>query len=182
MLTKSIVMSVLLIMPVALAAGPAAAKSWQDEHGKGKNEYDYKEEYKRTKHGYKYKWQDGNCKYEYKTDKHGYKEKRKCKGGAHYTGGPPPWAPAHGYRHKHQTGAEIVFDSHLGVYIVAGRTNIYFHDGWFLRIRSGNWEVSASLDGQWKARSSDRVPPGLRSKHHAKKPKARGRGAANSKW
>ena len=96
--------------------------------------------------------------------------------------GPPSHAPAHGYRHKHQTGVEIVFDSHLGVYIVAGKTDIYFHDGWFLRIRSGNWEVSASLDGQWKARSSDRVPPGLRSKHHAKKPKARGRGAANSKW
>ena len=33
MLTKSIVMSVLLIMPVAFAAGPAAAKSWQDERG-----------------------------------------------------------------------------------------------------------------------------------------------------
>ncbi len=96
--------------------------------------------------------------------------------------GPPSHAPAHGYRHKHQTGVEIVFDSHLGVYIVAGTTDIYFHDGWFLRIRSGIWEVSASLDGQWKARSSDWVPPGLRSKHHAKKPKARGRGAANSKW
>jgi hypothetical protein len=77
---------------------------------------------------------------------------------------------------------EIVFDSHLGVYIVAGTTDIYFHDGWFLRIRSGIWEVSASFDGQWKARSADWVPPGLRSKHHAKKPKARGRGAANSKW
>ena len=96
--------------------------------------------------------------------------------------GPPSHAPAHGYRHKHQTGVEIVFNSHLGVYIVAGKTDIYFHDGWFLRIRSGIWEVSASLDGQWKARSSDWVPPGLRSKHHAKKPKARGRGAANSKW
>ena len=55
MLTKSIVISVLLIMPVALAAGPAAAKSWQDERGKGKNEYEYKEEYKRDKDGYKYK-------------------------------------------------------------------------------------------------------------------------------
>ncbi len=80
-----------------------AADWWKDESGKGKREYAYKEEYKRTQHGYKYKWQDGNCKYEYKTDKHGYKEKRKCKGGAHYTGGPPPWAPAHGYR-AHQRG------------------------------------------------------------------------------
>ena len=78
----------------------AAADWWKDESGKGKREYAYKEEYKRDKHGYKYKWKDGNCKYEYKTGKHGYKETRKCKGGARYTGGPPPWAPAHGYRYK----------------------------------------------------------------------------------
>ncbi len=102
MLTKSIIMSALLIMPVAFAAGPAAAKSWKD--GSGKNRYEYKEEYKQTKHGYKYKWQDGNCKYEYKSDKHGYKEKRKCKGGARHAGGPPPWAPAHGYRAQQRGG------------------------------------------------------------------------------
>ncbi len=93
--------------------------------------------------------------------------------------GPPSHAPAHGYRHKHRSGAEFRFDSHLGVYIVEGQTEIYFHDGWFVRIRSGIWQVSATLDGQWKARSAEWVPSGLRSKHHAKK---RGRGAANSKW
>ncbi len=96
--------------------------------------------------------------------------------------GPPSHAPAHGYRHKHHSGAEFRFDSHLGVYIVLGHTEVYFHDGVFVRIRSGIWQVSATLDGQWEARSAEWVPPGLRSKHHAKKPKARGRGAANSKW
>ncbi len=96
--------------------------------------------------------------------------------------GPPSHAPAHGYRHKHQTGAEFQFDSHLGVYIVEGNTDIYFHDGWFVRIRSGIWQVSAALGGPWEPRSAEWVPPGLRSKHHAKKPKARDRGAANSKW
>ena len=96
--------------------------------------------------------------------------------------GPPSHAPAHGYRHKHETGAKIVFDSHLGVYIVEGKTDVYFHDGWFVRIRSGIWQVSATIDGQWKTQSTNWIPPGLRSKHHAKKSKARGRGAANSKW
>jgi len=96
--------------------------------------------------------------------------------------GPPSHAPAHGYRHKHKTGAEFRFDSRLGVYIVVGHTNVYFHDGWFIRIRSGIWQVSATLDGQWKAQPDNWVPPGLRAKHHAKKPKARGQGAANSKW
>ncbi len=51
----------------------AAADWWKNESGKGKHEYEYKEEYKRDKHGYKYKLKDGNCKYEYKADKNGYK-------------------------------------------------------------------------------------------------------------
>ena len=96
--------------------------------------------------------------------------------------GPPSHAPAHGYRHKHPSGAEFRFDSRLGVYIVGGQADIYFHDGWFVRIRNGVWQVSVTLDGQWKARSADWIPPGLRAKHHARSPKARGRGAANSKW
>ncbi len=57
MLTKSIFMAVLLTVPAALATGPAAADPWKDESGSGKYEYK-EEEYKRDKHGYKYKWQD----------------------------------------------------------------------------------------------------------------------------
>ncbi len=114
MLTKSVFMAVLLAVPVALATGPAAADPWKDESGNGKYEHEYEREYKhkeerkRDRHGYKYEWQDGNCKYEYKKGKHGYKEERKCKGGARYTGGPPPWAPAHGYR-AHQRGAQTAY-------------------------------------------------------------------------
>lgn len=87
--------------------------------------------------------------------------------------GPPPHAPAHGYRRKHQGGAELVFDAPLGVYVVVDQTEIYFSDGWFIRFRNGGWQVSASLGGPWKPRDADRVPPGLRETHHAKK---RGRG------
>jgi surface antigen len=114
MLAKSIFMAVLLSVPVVLATGPAAADPWKDESGNSKYardyereykyEYKYKEERRRDRHGYKYEWQDGNCKYKYKKGKHGYKEERKCKGGAHYTGGPPPWAPAHGYRARQGRG------------------------------------------------------------------------------
>ena len=93
MLTKSIFMAVFLAAPVALSAGPAAADPWKDESGKGKQEYEYNDEYKRE-------YRSGDCRYEYKEDKHGYKEERKCKGDVHYTGGPPPWAPADGYRRK----------------------------------------------------------------------------------
>jgi hypothetical protein len=49
-------------------------------------------------------------------------------------GAPPPWAPAHGYRAKHQylyyPSAEVYFDT--------GK-NVYFY------YRSGQWEVSAHL-------------------------------------
>ena len=96
--------------------------------------------------------------------------------------GPPAHAPAHGYRHKHQSGSEFRFDSHLGVYIVLGHTELYFHDGLFVRIHSGIWQVSASLNGPWKPKTTEWVPPGLRSKHHAKKSKGRGRGAAKPAW
>ena len=96
--------------------------------------------------------------------------------------GPPSHAPAHGYRRKHQSGAELRFDSSLDVYIVVGLTDVYFHDGSFIRIRSGIWQVSATLDGPWKPRAAEWVPPGLRSKHHAKKPKVRNRRPAKAAW
>lgn len=96
---------------VVASSNVAVADPWKDESGKGwkqkhgkykKNKkYKFKEEYKRGKGGYKYERDDGNCKYEYKEDKHGYKEERNCKGGNRAAGGPPPWAPAHGYRGTH---------------------------------------------------------------------------------
>ncbi|MFQ5585276.1 MAG: hypothetical protein ACE5GF_00390, partial [Thermodesulfobacteriota bacterium] len=42
--------------------------------------------------------------------------------------GPPPHAPAHGYRHKHRHGVELMFDGGLGVYIAVGLSGIYFHN------------------------------------------------------
>lgn len=50
-------------------------------------------------HGYEY--EAGGCKYERKWERGGYKEEYKCEHGSELTGGPPPWAPAHGYRRKH---------------------------------------------------------------------------------
>jgi hypothetical protein len=48
--------------------------------------------------------------------------------------GPPPWAPAHGYRAKYQyhyyPASQVYFDNGRGLY--------FYYDG-------GNWRVSASL-------------------------------------
>ena len=47
---------------------------------------------------------NGNCRVSYKYGRHGYEEKWKCTGPGHFQPGPPPWAPAHGYRKKHGGG------------------------------------------------------------------------------
>jgi hypothetical protein len=78
--------------------------------------------------------------------------------------GPPPWAPAHGYRHKHQ-GADLQFDSRLGVYVVLGHPEHYFHVKWFYRWADGSWHVSTSMNGSWETVNIKRVPSKLRAKH-----------------
>lgn len=96
--------------------------------------------------------------------------------------GPPPHAPAHGYRHHHQ-GAKLAFDSNLGVYVVVGYPDRFYADGHFLRLHAGSWHVSSSLLGPWTPSPSRFVPPGLRSTHpsnakrgkHKKQPPAKGR-------
>lgn len=88
--------------------------------------------------------------------------------------GPPPHAPAHGYRHKHRhqgQDLELVFDSDLGVYIVVGVPDRYYWNGYYLRIDADQWYASVNLDSEWEPRSDDSLPPGM--KRHKKHPKAK---------
>ena len=107
--------------------------------------------------------------------------------------GPPPHAPAHGYRHKQKraNGAdlELVFDSEMGVYVVVDIPDRYYWDGHYLRFEDGRWSASVDLDGGWESRSDDSLPPGLRKKvtaKHGKPSKARKKheshGAAKGDW
>jgi hypothetical protein len=90
-------------------------------------------------------------------------------GGDH---GPPPWAPAHGYRRKHQRAyqshpdtVDMVFDSGLGVYVVVGIPNYYYWDGVYLRIDAGNrWYRAPYLDARWDPCPPDALPGYLREK------------------
>jgi hypothetical protein len=80
--------------------------------------------------------------------------------------GPPPWAPAHGYRHKHhQDGVQLVFDSGLGVYVVVGQPYHWFHHDHYYWLRDGEWHRSQHIGGPWVVTAVDAVPPGLRRKH-----------------
>lgn len=97
-----------------------------------------------------------------------------CNYGAGY--GPPPHAPAHGYRDKHRHGQRLVFDAALGVYVVAGLPYHYFHDGHYYRFHGGIWEASVHPKGPWRHISKKRLPPGLRKKGPGGGPPHGGRG------
>ncbi|MDH3216188.1 MAG: hypothetical protein OEN01_07845 [Candidatus Krumholzibacteria bacterium] len=80
-------------------------------------------------------------------------------------GGPPPHAPAHGYRHKHHKGVTLVYQSSLGVYVVSGRSHHYYHRDRYYRSHGGVWEVSVHINGPWQSVSHHKLPPGLQKKH-----------------
>ncbi|HEX9641048.1 MAG TPA: hypothetical protein VGB13_07020 [Candidatus Krumholzibacteria bacterium] len=82
--------------------------------------------------------------------------------------GPPPHAPAHGYRHKLGDGNQLRYDSGMKIYIVVDRADHYYDDGFYFRFRSDSWEMSASLSGEWAAASTSKLPKALRKhkKHH----------------
>ena len=85
--------------------------------------------------------------------------------------GPPPWAPAQGYRRRHERAyqsradtVDLVFDSALGVYIVVGIPNYYYWDGVYLRLDAGRWYRAPYLDARWAPCPAESLPGSLRSK------------------
>jgi hypothetical protein len=100
--------------------------------------------------------------------------------------GPPPHAPAHGYRRKLPAGVEVVFDSASGVYVVVGLEKHFWLDGHYYRFCNRQWEASVSIGGGWIAIGEERLPAGLRgkykAKHASKSHPGRGWGLATKKW
>lgn len=95
--------------------------------------------------------------------------------------GPPPHAPAHGYRAKHD-GCDLRYDRTVGCYVVVGYTDYYYNDGFFFRYASGNWQVSAHVGDGWAAVETTRVPDPLVVKYQAKsKGKGQGKGKGNKR-
>jgi hypothetical protein len=90
--------------------------------------------------------------------------------------GPPPHAPAHGYRHKHhRDGVDLVFDTKVGVYVVVGHVDHWFFDDHYYRVAHGAWYVAPRFDGPWKVVEVSHLPAGLLVHHGAKgKGKAKG--------
>ena len=96
-------------------------------------------------------------------------------------GGPPPHAPAHGYRHKHpDDGVVLVYDNHLAVYVVSGYKHTYFTNGVYFRYMDDTWKLSTRVAGPWKIVVERDVPSTLHARyaeHHDKTAKLKSKQA-----
>jgi hypothetical protein len=79
--------------------------------------------------------------------------------------GPPPHAPAHGYRAQHRD-RDLVYDAGVGAYVVVGFPDLWFFDGSFVRWSGARWEVGAEATGPWRVAPLSAVPVKLRDRHH----------------
>lgn len=86
-------------------------------------------------------------------------------------GGPPPHAPAHGYRQRFGDVSHV-YEAPLGVFLVLGYPHTYFLDGWYYRHINGYWERCPRLDGRW-ARAESRHVPGRLVARYAGSPPAK---------
>jgi hypothetical protein len=79
--------------------------------------------------------------------------------------GPPPQAPAHGYRSKRVSDDVVLeYDSDLDVYVVTGYADTYYTAGQYFRIASKVWQWSVDVEGPWKpVEMESDLPHGLRN-------------------
>jgi len=80
----------------------------------------------------------------------------------HHRNSPPPHAPAHGHRYRHQHGVDLVFDSGVGAYIVLGFDNLFFFNNNYMRFYDGYWHHADRHDGRWLRSRDKHVPQKLR--------------------
>jgi hypothetical protein len=79
--------------------------------------------------------------------------------------GPPPHAPAHGYRCKHRHAhrdVELVYDSRIQVYTVVGYPDHFFIDNYYYRVTKGGWYTATAISGPWIGTTIERIPVGLK--------------------
>lgn len=90
--------------------------------------------------------------------------------------GPPPHAPAHGYRAKTPQGVDVVFDTGIGAYVVVDLPGVYWLDERYYRSGPEGWQVAVRSNGPWTVCADADLPPGLR-----KGKKGKGNGKAKGK-
>lgn len=78
--------------------------------------------------------------------------------------GPPPHAPAHGYRRKNRQGLSMMFDSNLGVYVLMDYPMHYFWDDRYYRKGKHGWETTEDINNKWRKIIKHDIPQGLQNK------------------
>lgn len=97
----------------------------------------------------------------------------------HHEIGPPPHAPAHGYRHRHH-GVELEYSTEIGAYIVLENPDTYFYNGLYVGVSpEEHWVVAEHLGGPWRVAEAREVPPKL--KRAKVKGKRQGKGKKKKK-
>ena len=92
--------------------------------------------------------------------------------------GPPPHAPAHGYRRKlQQDGVTLELDTGRNVYVVVELEDVFFFEKRYYRCEDARWLASVRPDGGWVAIAIGDVPAGLRDY----RPHGKGKGKAKGK-
>jgi len=94
--------------------------------------------------------------------------------------GPPPHAPAHGYRHKHGK-VVLVYETSLALYVIEGHAGHYYCDGRYYRSHRGGWQISAHFEGPWKSVSVSKVPSSLHKREYVKVQQAKTKGKGKAK-
>lgn len=85
----------------------------------------------------------------------------------HRSYGPPPHAPAYGYRKKFH-GYDMDYDPGLGVYVMVGYPGYYYWNDQYWRLIDGHWHMSLAFGGPWNVVAVERVPVYLYKKYPGK--------------
>lgn len=86
-----------------------------------------------------------------------------------YYHGPPPHAPAHGYRyHYRDHGVSLVFDSHLRLYLVLDFPGYYYHHGYYYHWDDYHWLRSKHFRRGWQHFDQKHLPKKLYKRHYHK--------------
>ena len=83
--------------------------------------------------------------------------------------GPPPYAPANGYRYRHPTDhIVLVYNADMSVYAVSGHRDCYYSGGRYYRVDGGVWFRTVSISKPtWTVVSYSVIPSGLHKKYKA---------------
>jgi hypothetical protein len=78
----------------------------------------------------------------------------------------PPRHVSSGYvYYSEPDGVRLVYHAGLGVYVVEGYRDCYYHQGRFYRVQDGVWVTTSNFKaGKWTRAKRNSLPPGLAKK------------------